>query len=81
MMTADKYTDPESRRALALEYLDEIDTRHPGMASSVDRTEFLREYAETTTTLDEAFKRCRARKNQREAELRKTLRHGGINYG
>lgn len=76
-MTADKYTDPVSRRALGLEYLAELDAREPGTASAVDRSDFLREYAETTTTLDEAFKRCRARKNQREAQLRKQLRHGG----
>ncbi len=77
MMATDKYTDPVSRRALALQYLGELDARDPGTASSVDRSEFLREYAETSTTLDEAFKRCRARKNQHEAELRKKLRHGG----
>ena len=80
-MTADKYTDPTERRALALAYLGELDTRDPGSASVVDRSEFLREYADSTTTLEEAFKRCRARKNQREAGLRKTLRHGGSNNG
>lgn len=77
MMATDKYTDPQERRVLARQYLAELDDRQPGSASAVDRDEFLREYAETSTTLGEAYRVCRARKNQREAQLRKQLRHGG----
>jgi len=62
------------RRVLARQYLAELDARDPGRAALVDREEFLREYAEGNDTLEKAWTVCRARKNQREALVRKRLR-------
>jgi len=80
MTDEDFLRDPERvalRRARAREYLAQLDDRDPGTGAMVDREEFLHEYATGTATLDEVYRVCRAKKNQREALLRKKLRYGG----
>ena len=75
MMSDSEYAESTSRAQRAEEYLAMLELDTPGSTAVVDRAEFLREYGGSVSTLDEAFARCRARKNQREAKLRKKLRH------
>lgn len=57
------------------EYLAMVEADDPDSLAGFPADEFLREYLDNPCTLDEAFSRTRARKNQREAILRKKLRN------